>query len=613
MPMKELFAASGASIFVLSRDAELVDTVRRSGGKHYPVTDVSEWMELELAVDTQRCGIALLDADLLGANLLTRIAALERHSRRLVVLVAAQRAAAQTLMSLLSDRKIHRLLIKPPALGITRLLIESGVNRWLQLRELANAAGDTELSNLGAAPSRGPRMPVSLLMTAGAALLVGVLAVIFVPSLWRAESPEQGSPAPTAAVADTTPAPEPVAPAPDTPAADTPAAEPPRFADLIARAEQAFGAGRLASPTGDNALDYYLVILAAEPTETTARAGLGRVIDSLFMQAEEALLADRHDAAAAALEHVRRADPASSRLAFLDTQLERARVAAARPVQTPAPRQTTPAAPPPAATSPAADAPTVDVAGELLASARQKLESSDPNAAAVLAAEASRLGADRAELARLNREITATRTAQTSQRHAEWLALAASKTDSGALVAPDGDSALHYLTQLQNEAPELDGLAAGWNRWRTAVVVDVERMLATHDWTRAETTLAALQRAPQGDRAAASLRAELEYGKRQEQYLTTAAPSTELTLVERKAVVYPSDALDRGIEGWVEVEFIVDTAGRTRDLTVVAAEPRGRFDEAALTALREYRYRPFELDGRVYERRVRLRTRFALQ
>jgi TonB family protein len=184
---------------------------------------------------------------------------------------------------------------------------------------------------------------------------------------------------------------------------------------------------------------------------------------------------------------------------------------------------------------------------------------------------------------------------------------------NGALVAPDGDSALHYLTQLQNEAPELDGLAAGWNRWRTAVVVDVERMLATHDWTRAETTLAALQRAPQGDRAAASLRAELEYGKRQEQYLTTAAPSTELTLVERKAVVYPSDALDRGIEGWVEVEFIVDTAGRTRDLTVVAAEPRGRFDEAALTALREYRYRPFELDGRVYERRVRLRTRFALQ
>jgi hypothetical protein len=45
------------------------------------------------------------------------------------VLVAADRAAGRAMMSLLSDRKIHRLLIKPPALGITRLLVESAVNR----------------------------------------------------------------------------------------------------------------------------------------------------------------------------------------------------------------------------------------------------------------------------------------------------------------------------------------------------------------------------------------------------------------------------------------------------------------------------------------------------
>ncbi len=609
--LKQLFAAAGASIFVLSTDAELVDVVRRAGGQHYPVTEVSEWSELELGVQTQRCGIAVLDADLLGAALIARINVLSSHSRRLVVLVAAERAVAQTLMSLLSDRKIHRLLIKPPALGITRLLVESAVNRWLQLRELANAAGDTELFDSSAAARRGRRAPVWLFATAGAALVAVVLGVVMLPSWWRSEDPEVTSTAPTATTtADTIAAPEGIeTTAPENP----PTAEAPRFADLLARAELAFGAGQLATPTGDNALDYYLVILAAEPAEPAARAGLSRVIEALFMQAEEALLRDAPDAAAAALEHVRRADPASSRLAFLDAQLERARAsvaAAGNPPSSSGARQTTAASPPATGVeAPAENTPSVGT--ELVASARQKLASADIDTAAVLAAEASRLGASRQEVASLNAAITSARTAQASERHAEWLELAEGRLDSGSLVTPDDDSAFHYLTQLQNEAPELDGLAAAWNRWRTAIVADAERALAARNWTVAETALAALERAPQGGRAAEPLRAEVAYGRRQEEYLATPVPATEMALIERVPVVYPPQLLQRGVDGWVEIEFTVDTEGRTRDLSVIASEPRGQFDDAAVAALRRYRYRPFELDGRVYERRLRLRTRFA--
>jgi TonB family protein len=608
--LKQLFASAGASVYVLSTDAELVDTVRRAGGQHYPVADVSEWSELELGVQTQRCGIAVLDADLLGAALIARINALAAHSRRVVVLVAAQRAVAQTLMNLLSDRKIHRLLIKPPALGITRLLIESAVNRWLQLRELANAAGDSDLPDTSA--PRSKRVPLWVFATAGAALVAGVLAVVMLPSWWwGAEGPEAPSPAP--AVVTTSTAPERVEAA--AVHSEPPLPEQPRFADLLARAEQAFGAGRLSSPTGDNALDYYLVILAAEPEEPAARAGLGRVIEALFMQAEEALLADQPDAAAAALDHVRRADPSSSRLTFLEAQLARARVAAAPPVRPPSTpaRQTTESQPAAATTPPTANTPSVDVGAELVASARQKLESGDIDTAAVLAAEAARLGATPAQLATLNAGIASARAERTTQRHEESLAVAASRIDSGALIAPEDDSALHHLTQLQSEAPDLAGLAGAWNRWRTAVVADVERALEARDWGRAEATLTALQRAPQGDRAAEPLRAELAYGRRQEEYLATAVPATELALIERVPVSYPPQELQRGIEGWVDIEFIVDREGRTRDLTVVAAEPRGRFDQAALTALRQYRYRPFEADGRVFERRVRLRTRFEVQ
>ena len=50
-----------------------------------------------------------------------------------------------------------------------------------------------------------------------------------------------------------------------------------RFADLLARAELAFNEGRLAEPPGDNALDYYLAVLAADPTHEKARDRLRAV------------------------------------------------------------------------------------------------------------------------------------------------------------------------------------------------------------------------------------------------------------------------------------------------------------------------------------------------
>jgi protein TonB len=145
------------------------------------------------------------------------------------------------------------------------------------------------------------------------------------------------------------------------------------------------------------------------------------------------------------------------------------------------------------------------------------------------------------------------------------------------------------------------------------MTADVERKLTARDWEGVESALAQLQRAPQGERAAAPLHAELEYRRLQQQYLATASPASELTLVERAPVAYPQDALQREIQGWVDVEFTVDTSGRTRDLTVVGADPRGRFEEATLAAIRGYRYQPFERDGRLFERRVRLRTRFTLR
>ena len=112
----------------------LVATIRRAADQH-PLFVVETWAELMEAVESGRCGIALLDAAVLGARVAECVAALAAYADRLVTLVAADRAAAQDYVGFLSDGRIHRLLIKPLAIGAARLLIESATARRLQLRE----------------------------------------------------------------------------------------------------------------------------------------------------------------------------------------------------------------------------------------------------------------------------------------------------------------------------------------------------------------------------------------------------------------------------------------------------------------------------------------------
>ena len=95
--------------------------------------------------------------------------------------------------------------------------------------------------------------------------------------------------------------------------------------------------------------------------------------------------------------------------------------------------------------------------------------------------------------------------------------------------------------------------------------------------------------------------------------MATAAQASELTLRSAAPAVYPPEALQREIEGWVDLEYVVDRSGQPRNLVVVQASPPGLFDAAALAAVAQYRYAPFERDGRLYERRLRLRVRFQLQ
>ena len=67
--------------------------------------------------------------------------------------------------------------------------------------------------------------------------------------------------------------------------------------------------------------------------------------------------------------------------------------------------------------------------------------------------------------------------------------------------------------------------------------------------------------------------------------------------IVKVAPVYPRRALQRGIEGYVIVEFIVTKQGSVRDPVVVEANPQGIFERAAMDAALKFKYKPRVVNG----------------
>jgi protein TonB len=85
-----------------------------------------------------------------------------------------------------------------------------------------------------------------------------------------------------------------------------------------------------------------------------------------------------------------------------------------------------------------------------------------------------------------------------------------------------------------------------------------------------------------------------------------AAPQSEFDLsqvdsqpqvIGRVNPAYPYAARQKNLEGVVIVRFLVDVEGKVTRASVVQANPTQIFDQAALEAVRKWRFAPAQLDG----------------
>src|SRR5690606_8092719 len=73
---------------------------------------------------------------------------------------------------------------------------------------------------------------------------------------------------------------------------------------------------------------------------------------------------------------------------------------------------------------------------------------------------------------------------------------------------------------------------------------------------------------------------------------------------------YPEAARKKKIEGWVEVAFTVTLNGTVDDVQVRNASPADVFDEAAVRAVKLWRFEPVVRNGQKVPQRAMTRLRF---
>jgi len=61
---------------------------------------------------------------------------------------------------------------------------------------------------------------------------------------------------------------------------------------------------------------------------------------------------------------------------------------------------------------------------------------------------------------------------------------------------------------------------------------------------------------------------------------------------------YPMEASRKGIEGWVQLAFDINTLGEVINVKVIDSAPKRVFDKAAVRALRKWKYRAKSVEGK---------------
>jgi TonB family protein len=407
---------------------------------------------------------------------------------------------------------------------------------------------------------------------------------------------------------------------------------------------------RESGPSADNALDPYPRELAHSPADA-ARTDAADSHERLLARAENALLEERLDEAATAIDAARKAGADGGRVAFLTAQLAKSRaqlrgaMAQARlksDLQSAAvsavdertngfldraaerikeghliePEQDN-------ARFYVGEALQIDPNGNatqgaretlaraLLAQAHVAIDRRDFAQAASLLDAAGGIAAE-SNVQIVQQLLGAARKQADIEARDQLLKTAEERLREDRLVEPADDSAKYYLFTLRSADPGNTGLAPALQDLGQRLVAKARQALKSGQYTAARSWLDEAAAVGYSSAETSAALREVEAAANQQHFLTNVVSANELTLVKSVKPIYPARAERAKTEGWVELDFTVTEDGDVKSVTVRAANPAGVFDGAAIAALSQWRYKPVLEAGKPAAQHCRIRIRFTL-
>ena len=616
--LKFSLASDIVELVVLTSDDAFLQTLREAVGGARRLWHVPSADKVSDLLVAGEVGIVVIDVQTLHDSARVFVEQIKRQFPDLVLVAAGHRDDETALAGLISAGLVYRFIHKPMSPARAKLFAEAAIKKYEDQRR---RAAETPLRQ-----SASPASPVWLIGGAAALLIVGAIAWIAHRSGGEESAPPPSSETAKPAALEST---------------------------ILARAAAALAANHLTEPAGDNALELYLQMQTRNPADTNARVGLAEVHERLLARAENALLEERLDEAAAAIETARKAGVESGRIAFLTAQLAKSReqVKTAQAQVQQQNRVRDMRAEPKAEedhVSPFLTLATMRIAdGHLLEpdrdSARyyvlEALRADPQNAAAAEAKRAlaarlmedARSAIDQRDFARAlfviegasgiavpaNIEaaqnlLAAARKQADVDARGQLLKNANERLLQDRLIEPANDNAKYFYLTLKQLEPGNPALASVLQDLGTRLTTKARRALILGQLPAAKSWLDEVVSIGFNSAEVSSVQHDLDAALAQQNFMTTLIPASQLTVLKSVQPTYPMRAVAGKIEGWVDVEFTVAETGKVKDVSVRAASIPGVFEDAAVKAVSQWRYKPMLRDSQPVPVRSQIRVRFSL-
>jgi TonB family protein len=539
-------------VVVLTSDPGVLATLREAAGPEHAIWHAPS---ADNAVDLLvggRCSILIADLGALRGDAAALLDQLHAQFPELILMATGRRDEEHSVAMLVSDQRIYRFLHKPVSPARANLFLQAATRRYNELRQ-AEPVHMTTAKQIATQP-RSSAIVVSI-----AFLLILAAAA----AVWFATRKE----------------PAPVTPPPR--AAGTPTQQE-QIADYLARGQMAIVTDRLVEPRGHNAVEYFRSVLALEPSNADALAGLQRVGAALEVDVVEALQAQNPARGATALATLQRAVPDYPRLDALRAELL-ALSRSTRPPISAAPPPAEPVKQPPARAP--APRPTVKATTEQV----QQPTAPEIRAPAPKAA------------------------ASASGPSASELDAVARLRGRGVLLEPPGNNAYEQLLALRDKYPESNEVRTEQQQLASTFLERTRTALAAGDVETARAFLSRVDTLVPNMAATKSLQTQLAAAQQDRNFAANIVQAKTLKLVREVPPNYPREAERLGLSGWVDVEFTVAQDGTTQDLVVRNAQPLRTFDQSAIDAVKRWRFQPIVRDGAAVSQRAAVRIRFQLK